>query len=83
MKTTTFTVHTGGRETVHDITGHCEQFAGESSSGGDGLLNAIADGTFGVTKRPPDGGRGLDGVVARADSYFNPVSEILEEGEDS
>jgi secondary thiamine-phosphate synthase enzyme len=39
MKTTTFTVHTGGRETVHDITGHCEQFAGESSSGGDGLLN--------------------------------------------
>ena len=51
--------------------------------GADGLLNAIADGTFGVTKRPPDGGRGLDGVVARADGYFNPVSEILEEGEDS
>jgi beta-lysine 5,6-aminomutase alpha subunit len=44
----------------------------------DGLLNAIADGTFGVTKRPPDGGRGLDGVIERADRYFNPVSEILE-----
>ena len=41
MKTTTFTVHTGGRETVHDITGQCEQFAGESSSGGDGLLNVF------------------------------------------
>jgi beta-lysine 5,6-aminomutase alpha subunit len=44
----------------------------------DGLLNAIADGTFGVTKRPPDGGRGLDGVIGRADGYFNPVTEILE-----
>jgi beta-lysine 5,6-aminomutase alpha subunit len=45
---------------------------------GGGLLNAIADGTFGVTRRPPDGGRGLDGVIERADGYFNPVSEILQ-----
>jgi len=43
----------------------------------EGLLNAIADGTFGVTKRPPDGGRGLDGVIERADGYFNPVSDLL------
>jgi beta-lysine 5,6-aminomutase alpha subunit len=46
----------------------------------DGLLGAIADGTFGVTKRPPDGGRGLDGVIERALGYFNPVAEILEGG---
>jgi beta-lysine 5,6-aminomutase alpha subunit len=46
-----------------------------------GLLTAIADGTFGITKRPADGGRGLDGVIRRADGYFNPASEILEEGE--
>ena len=45
----------------------------------DGLLNAIADGTFGITRRPPDGGRGLDGVVRRAEDYHNPVSELLEE----
>ena len=38
---------------------------------------AIADGTFGVTRRPPDGGRGLDGVIERADRYFNPVSDLL------
>jgi beta-lysine 5,6-aminomutase alpha subunit len=44
----------------------------------DGLLDAIADGTFGVTKRPADGGRGLDGVVGHADDYLNPVSDILE-----
>jgi beta-lysine 5,6-aminomutase alpha subunit len=46
--------------------------------GSQGLLNAIAEGTFGVTKRPADGGRGLDGVVERAEGYFNPASEILE-----
>ena len=46
--------------------------------GSQGLLNAIAAGTFGVTKRPPDGGRGLDGVVERADGYFNPAADQLE-----
>jgi beta-lysine 5,6-aminomutase alpha subunit len=44
----------------------------------DGLLTAIADGTFGITKRPADGGRGLDGVIERADGYLNPATEILE-----
>ncbi len=48
----------------------------------DGLLTAIADGTFGITRRPTDGGRGLDGVIARADGYVNPASEILEGNED-
>jgi len=44
----------------------------------EGLLNAIADGTFGVARRPPGGGHGLDGVVTRADGYFNPVAESLD-----
>jgi beta-lysine 5,6-aminomutase alpha subunit len=48
---------------------------------GEGLLNAIAEGTFGITRRPADGGRGLDGVIKRADGYFNPASEILERPE--
>jgi beta-lysine 5,6-aminomutase alpha subunit len=42
------------------------------------LLTAIAEGTFGVTKRPPDGGKGLDGVIRRADGYLNPAIDILE-----
>ncbi|PZS27265.1 MAG: lysine 2,3-aminomutase [Pseudonocardiales bacterium] len=46
----------------------------------DGLMNAIADGTFGITKRPVDGGKGLDGVVAHADGYYNPAVELLEAG---
>src|SRR5439155_19044786 len=46
----------------------------------DGLLNAIADGTFGITRRPADGGKGLDGVIRRADGYHNPAVELLEAG---
>jgi beta-lysine 5,6-aminomutase alpha subunit len=44
----------------------------------DGLFEAIAAGTFGVTRRPVDGGRGLEGVVVQAEGYFNPVTELLE-----
>jgi beta-lysine 5,6-aminomutase alpha subunit len=44
----------------------------------DTLLTAIAEGTFGVTRRPADGGKGLDGVVERAGDYFGPALEILE-----
>ena len=42
------------------------------------LLGAIADGTFGLMKRPADKGRGLDGVALRSGEYFNPAIEILE-----
>jgi beta-lysine 5,6-aminomutase alpha subunit len=45
----------------------------------EGLLNAIADGTFGITKRPADGGRGLAGVIEKAGGYLNPASDILAE----
>ena len=48
----------------------------------EGLLNAIADGTFGVARRPPGGGHGLDGVITRAEGYFNPVTEILDGTDD-
>ena len=48
--------------------------------GADGLLTAIGEGTFGVTRRPADGGRGLDGVIERADGYWNPAIDALEEG---
>jgi len=44
-----------------------------------GLLDAIADGTFGLMRRPADAGRGLDGVAAKASGYYNPATEILEE----
>ena len=46
----------------------------------EGLLTAIGQGTFGLMKRPADAGKGLDGVVRRADSYLNPAIDLLEEG---
>jgi beta-lysine 5,6-aminomutase alpha subunit len=47
----------------------------------DGLLDAIADGTFGLMKRPADAGRGLDGVARKSSAYYNPASELLEGAE--
>ncbi|RKR93098.1 beta-lysine 5,6-aminomutase alpha subunit /D-lysine 5,6-aminomutase alpha subunit [Micromonospora pisi] len=44
----------------------------------DTLLNAIAEGTFGIMKRPADRGKGLDGVAAHAEGYYNPATELLE-----
>jgi beta-lysine 5,6-aminomutase alpha subunit len=42
-----------------------------------GLIQAIADGTFGITKRRPDGGKGLDGVVRLAADAYNPAHDLL------
>ena len=46
----------------------------------DTLLNAIADGTFGIMKRPANRGKGLDGVAKHEPGYYNPATEILEAG---
>src|SRR5690606_12403614 len=43
-----------------------------------GLLTAIAEGTFGLMRRPPDKGKGLDGVARHEPDYYNPATEILE-----
>ena len=50
----------------------------DRAGSGGGLLDAIADGTFGLMKRPADAGRGLDGVARKAEDYYNPATEILE-----
>ena len=45
------------------------------------LLAAIADGTFGLMKRPPEAGKGLDGVIERAtgpQGYDNPAITALD-----
>ncbi len=50
----------------------------DRSTTSNGLLDAIADGTFGLMKRPADAGRGLEGVARKSSAYYNPASEILE-----
>ena len=52
--------------------------AGRSVAGQPPLLSAIADGTFGLMKRPADKGRGLDGVARKAPDHYNPATDILE-----
>ncbi|WP_091541731.1 lysine 5,6-aminomutase subunit alpha [Modestobacter sp. DSM 44400] len=47
-----------------------------------GLIQAIADGTFGITKRRPDGGKGLDGVFRKAADHYDPALELLAEAKE-
>jgi beta-lysine 5,6-aminomutase alpha subunit len=43
-----------------------------------GMFAAIEAGMFADTVRTPQGGKGLGGVVERADAYFNPIADELE-----
>jgi len=42
-----------------------------------GLFATLEKGVFADIKRPQDGGKGLDGVVRKADGYFNPFIEAM------
>jgi beta-lysine 5,6-aminomutase alpha subunit len=42
-----------------------------------GLMQAIEGRAFADVSRPPDGGRGFDGVFAKAADYWNPFEEAL------
>jgi beta-lysine 5,6-aminomutase alpha subunit len=42
-----------------------------------GLMTAIERKTFADVRRSPTGGRGFDGVFARAADYWNPFEEAL------
>jgi beta-lysine 5,6-aminomutase alpha subunit len=44
---------------------------------GMGLMAAIDAALFADVKRSPDGGRGFDGVFARAADYVNPFEDAL------
>jgi beta-lysine 5,6-aminomutase alpha subunit len=67
------------REVLGEAIGLLQDIKDDSDAAGDPpLLAAIADGTFGLMKRPADKGRGLDGVARKAADYYNPATEILE-----
>jgi beta-lysine 5,6-aminomutase alpha subunit len=44
----------------------------------DGLVAAIGRARFGDVARTEDGGKGLSGVLARGEGYFNPFLELME-----
>lgn len=41
------------------------------------LFNSLERGVFADIKRPQNGGKGLEGVVAKSEIYFNPFIEIM------
>ena len=45
-----------------------------------GLMEALAKGWFADIKRLPDGGKGLDGVIVRAQDYLNPFIDMILQG---
>ncbi|MGO4257009.1 lysine 5,6-aminomutase subunit alpha [Marmoricola sp. RAF53] len=67
-------------ERAHQVLGESIDLLEQIKAHQGGLLDAIADGTFGLMKRPADAGRGLDGVAKKSAAYYNPASELLEEG---
>jgi beta-lysine 5,6-aminomutase alpha subunit len=42
-----------------------------------GLSAAIGKGMFAEISRTPTGGKGLDGVITKADSYYNPFPSLM------
>jgi beta-lysine 5,6-aminomutase alpha subunit len=40
-------------------------------------MHAIEGAAFADVSRPPDGGRGFDGVFARSERYENPFEDAL------
>jgi beta-lysine 5,6-aminomutase alpha subunit len=46
----------------------------------EGMFSAIARGAFADVKRPETGGRGLAGVIPKAEGYANPILQALEGG---
>ena len=68
MKTETFRVHTGGRDTVFDITAQCADFARQASAGGDGLLHVfVPHATAGVAVIELGAGSDRDLLAVLAD----------------
>ena len=68
MESQIIRVHTGGRQTVRDITGECAEFAKSASGGGDGLLHVfVPHATAGVALLELGAGSDTDLLAALAD----------------
>ncbi len=59
------------REVVHEARGLLREIAAK------GLFSALEEGRFADVKRSLTGGKGLKGVLVRADDYYNPIESAL------
>ncbi|GAA6526858.1 lysine 5,6-aminomutase subunit alpha [Intrasporangium sp. DVR] len=74
-------IQSRARQVLSEAVDLLERIVHDSDPAGDPpLLAAIADGTFGLMKRPADAGKGLEGVVERAPGYDNPAITALDAG---
>lgn len=64
---------------AQDVLSKAEELLKEIES--IGLFDTIEQGKFADVKRPRDGGKGLDGVFEKHQSYFNPFIELMMGGE--
>ncbi|KRF44947.1 lysine 2,3-aminomutase [Terrabacter sp. Soil811] len=72
-------IQTRARQVLSEAVDLLDRIVSDTDAAGDApLLAAIADGTFGLMKRPATGGKGLDGVSERADDYDNPATTALD-----
>jgi beta-lysine 5,6-aminomutase alpha subunit len=77
-------IQTRAREVLSEAVDLLDRIVSDTDAAGDApLLAAIADGTFGLMKRPATGGKGLDGVFERAAAYDNPAITALDAWQDS
>ncbi len=60
---------------AHAVLSDCEALLDRVADMG--LMHAIEASTFADVSRPPDGGRGFDGVFARTAAYYNPFEDAL------
>jgi secondary thiamine-phosphate synthase enzyme len=68
METLIVRVHTGHRDTVHDITGQCAEFAEGVADGGDGLLHVfVPHATAGVALMELGSGSDADLIATLAE----------------
>lgn len=76
MKTEIVRLRTGSRETVLDITSHCEEFTAGAAGGGDGLLHVfVPHATAGLALLELGSGSEMDlldvlGTVLPADDHW-------------
>ena len=64
-------IETRAQTVLHECSELLERVASQ------GLMQAIETGVFADVKRPPEGGRGFDGVFERSGEYWNPFEELL------
>jgi beta-lysine 5,6-aminomutase alpha subunit len=63
---------------AQEVLAQTEQILAEIE--GMGLPAAIGKGTFAEISRTPTGGKGLDGVIAKSQDYFNPFPALMLQG---